>query len=514
MKKYYLLLVYFLIAKNIFSQGLTHQFLLGYDNGISAPNTSLRSILEINSNSILVVPDSFKMAFDATQANISDEQGNLLMYANGCWIADATGDTMQNGNNINPGSHSASYCNNFSGLNYPSMSAFLPYPGDTNLVLFVHHACNDGVNLNSDTLFYSIVDKRLNNGLGAVTQKRLVARKALGSRVLPAMSIVQHGNGRDWWVVTVSKFSDSLDVSLFTPTGVINYPRSASGFLGVNNGFGGLNLFSPDGAKFAFRCGDSFSTGGGVAYTRVLDFDRCTGLFTNPRQLNDTVYTQIVLLNFSPNSKYLYSGTASTITQINLDSTILSNGLDTVCQITPYCWPISGLTCNSFFNGTLTANGKIYISSGNSMVEMNYINYPDSNGIACDVQQHALRLPCYVFRSHVFHPNYYLGPAIGSACDSLPHVGLQENLNQVQNFKLYPNPSPSSSEIKISYLLPQNKEGRFFIYDNVGKLMYNEYLPPWSTLQYIQLPTLANGVYTCIIRSNNNQQVQKLVIVN
>ena len=499
-----------------FTQGMNHNFLLGYTTGLPDTNvTHNRARLEIDSNSLTVYPASFKMYFNAMQANISDEQGNLLMYTNGCWIADATGDTMQNGGNINPGSHANSYCTvGGYGFNYPSMSAFLPYPGDTNLVLFVHHACNDGVNLNSDTLFYSIVDKRLNNGLGAVTQKRLVARKALGSRVLPAMSIVQHGNGRDWWVVTVSKFSDSLDVSLFTPTGVINYPRKASGFSGVNNGYGGLNLFSPDGTKFAFRCGDSFSTGGGIAYTRVLDFDRCTGLFTNPRQLNDTVYTQIVLLNFSPNSKYLYSGTVSTLTQINLDSAVLSTGLDTVCQITPYCWPYSGLTCNSFFNGTLTANGKIYISSGNSMVEMNYINYPDSNGIACDVQQHALRLPCYVFRSHVFHPNYYLGPAIGSACDSLPHVGLQENLNQVQNFKLYPNPSPSSSEIKISYLLPQNKEGRFFIYDNVGKLMYNEYLPPWSTLQYIQLPTLANGVYTCIIRSNNNQQVQKLVIVN
>jgi hypothetical protein len=514
MKKYYLLLVFFLIVKNIFSQGLNHQFLLGYESALDVYTTSKRSILFFDTNNIQVLQDSFKMAFNATQANISDEQGNLLMYANGCWIADATGDTMQNGNNINPGSHSASYCNNFSGLNYPSMSAFLTYPGDTNLVLFVHHACNDGVNINSDTLFYSIIDKRINNGLGAVTQKRLVARKALGSRVLPAMSIVQHGNGRDWWVVTVSKFSDSLDVSLFTPTGVINYPRKASGFSGVNNGYGGLNLFSPDGTKFAFRCGDSFSTGGGIAYTRVLDFDRCTGLFTNPRQLNDTVYTQIVLLNFSPNSKYLYSGNLNMITQINLDSVVLSTGLDTVCQITPYCWPYSGLTCNKFMNGYLAANGKIYISSANSMVEMNYINHPDSNGVACDVQQHALRLPCYVFRSHVFHPNYYLGPAIGSACDSLPHVGLQENLNQVQNFKLYPNPSPSSSEIKISYLLPQNKEGRFFIYDNVGKLMYNEYLPPWSTLQYIQLPTLANGVYTCIIRSNNNQQVQKLVIVN
>jgi len=181
-----------------FTQGLNNNFLLGNTVGLDTNVTHRRANLFIDFNNITVRPDSFKMYFNAMQANISDEQGNLLMYTNGCWIADASGDTMQNGSNINSGSHANSYCNvGGSGLNVPAMSAFLPYPGDSNLVLFVHHACNDGVNLNSDTLFYSIIDKRLNNGLGAVTQKRLVARKAIGSRVLPAMSIVQHGNGRD-----------------------------------------------------------------------------------------------------------------------------------------------------------------------------------------------------------------------------------------------------------------------------------------------------------------------------
>jgi hypothetical protein len=276
---------------------------------------STKALLSIDTV-VTIQSANFKMAFNATQANLSNEQGNLLMYSNGCWIADASGDTMLNGSNINPGSHANSYCSN-DGLNVPAMSAFLPYPGDTNLVFFVHHACNINALTLSDSLFYSVIDKRLNNGKGAITLKRIFARRSK-LFVLPSMSIVQHGNGRDWWVVTVSKFSDSLDVSLFTPTGVINYPRKASGFSGVNNGYGGLNLFSPDGTKFAFRCGDSFSTGGGIAYTRVLDFDRCTGLFTNPRQLNDTIYTQYQLLNFSPNSKYLYSGNLNMITQIIL----------------------------------------------------------------------------------------------------------------------------------------------------------------------------------------------------
>ncbi|MBK8413241.1 MAG: hypothetical protein IPL22_01220 [Bacteroidetes bacterium] len=44
-----------------------------------------------------------KIPFSDTQGNISDENGDLLMSSNGYFIADATGDTMLNGANINPG---------------------------------------------------------------------------------------------------------------------------------------------------------------------------------------------------------------------------------------------------------------------------------------------------------------------------------------------------------------------------------------------------------------------------
>jgi hypothetical protein len=57
----------------------------------------------------------------------------------------------------------------------------------------------------------------------------------------------------------------------------------------------------------------------------------------------------------------------------------------------------------------LAANGKIYISSGNGVVDYHYISYPDSAGMACDVHLHDLHLPCYSFRGNVYHPNYYLG---------------------------------------------------------------------------------------------------------
>ncbi len=91
-------IIFLLIALSparLFSQGKTHHFLIGYgvptDSNVIAPYGQLL----FDNTSITTIGETRKMAFRATQGNISDENGNLLMVSNGCWIADATGDTMQ-----------------------------------------------------------------------------------------------------------------------------------------------------------------------------------------------------------------------------------------------------------------------------------------------------------------------------------------------------------------------------------------------------------------------------------
>jgi hypothetical protein len=79
-------------------QGFNHTFLLGYDTGLFDTNVvSTKARLDYTLNSISVIPETRKLAFRASQSNISDSAGNLLMATNGCWIANALGDTMLNG---------------------------------------------------------------------------------------------------------------------------------------------------------------------------------------------------------------------------------------------------------------------------------------------------------------------------------------------------------------------------------------------------------------------------------
>ncbi|MBE7510767.1 MAG: T9SS type A sorting domain-containing protein [Bacteroidia bacterium] len=52
------------------------------------------------------------------------------------------------------------------------------------------------------------------------------------------------------------------------------------------------------------------------------------------------------------------------------------------------------------------------------------------------------------------------------------------------------------------YLLPQNKAGKLEIFDINGRAVYSQNLPQWSTLQFISLPKIANGIYAIKINSN------------
>lgn len=98
-------------------QGLNRHFLIGYDIGLADTNVvSRKGDFEFDSLSYLLTPTNSKMPFLSTQGNISDNNGNLLMVSNGCWIADATGDTMQNGSGLLPNNFTNTWCDDISGI--------------------------------------------------------------------------------------------------------------------------------------------------------------------------------------------------------------------------------------------------------------------------------------------------------------------------------------------------------------------------------------------------------------
>ncbi len=494
-----------ILSTKLFAQGYNHTFLIGY----SLSNNLGR--IDFNLNSINTYNEIRQLRFRATQANISDANGNLLFASNGCWIMNSNKDTMLNGSELNPGLFTDGWCdqNGPGAMPIPHGNLIIPFPGDSAKYILFHQTGDYSIpGLVPSKVYYTVVDMNLDGGLGGVpvNQKNLIA---FSDTLSAGIAACKHANGRDWWIVALKDNSNIVYKVLLTSSGIASITTQIFNFPLPYPGNAGQPTFSPDGKKFAFTSG---YTGSNPYHDiRLFHFDRCTGLLYDSTLIPFNDGTTGFGLAFSSDSKYLYHSSFTKIFQINTDTTNIVASVDTVAYYDGY---ISGFPPNccatDFWLMYLAANGKIYISSGSGVVDMHFINYPDSAGLACDVQQHALPLPCLSGRGNVNHPNYYLGCDTTLGCTPC-YVGIEEHGKHDFKFSIMPN--PNYGNFKIIYLLPQNRNGTIEIFDINGRKVYEQNLPQWSTLQYISVPYLSEGMYSCVLTSGNERVVRKMVVL-
>jgi hypothetical protein len=497
-RRFFLLVQFIILSTIVYSQGYNHTWLIGYVEGQN------KARLNFDLNSYQFITEQRNIGFSSTQGNISDINGNFLMSSNGIWISNMTGDTMHNGYGLNPNSYTSNWPY---GLTLPNGNLFLPWPDDTTKYVLFHQTGNYDPNYNyaSRALYYSIIDMTGDSGKGEVIQKNtVIIQDTLGW----GLAACKHANGRDWWIVALRDSGNILHTVLLTPTGV-QYNNSQAFQFPQYLGMATHPTFSPDGSKFAFTHGKGVN---GYWYhdVRLLTFDRCIGVFSNPSHIDITDGIVGLGLAFSPNSQYLYVSKSHKIIQFNTDTINIAASIDTVAVNDGFYSPQPPFQTD-FGLMYLAANGKIYLSSGNSVQHLHEINYPDSAGTACDVQQHAIYLNgVWHSRSVPNHPNYYLGcdTTLGCPCLVSP-VGINEVSHDFR-FNIYPN--PSSGNFNIIYLLPQNKEGKLEVFDITGRIVFSYKLPPWSTLQQFNLPQLSQGIYAVKISSDGYNVTKKIII--
>jgi hypothetical protein len=452
-----------------------------------------------DSTSYVHSTENRKMPFKGTEATICDAQGNFLMSTNGIWIANANNDTMLNGSGLNPGTGASSWVY---GLPMINNALFIPFPGDTGKYLLIHHTQEQyGAGYPAFQLYMTSIDILLDNGLGAVTAKNEII---LEDTLNWGIGAVKHANGRDWWIIMVEQASSRIHKLLLSQFGV-----SVSTQLLSNAHYSWFNAsqipFNNSGDRFSYTANDSITQN---SFIVTANFDRCSGNIYNDTAIQLTFGSYLWGTAFSASGNKLYACSSSRVFQIDTDSLTI----DTVATYDGFISP-PGQTCcaTTFWNMYLAANGKIYITSGSGVQHLHEMNYPDSAGVACDVQQHSISLGYAQLRAIPNHPNYNLGPVVGSVCDTLS-VGLAEVTHDF-HFSITPNPV-SDGWVKLTYLLPQNKAGLLELYSITGQKVYGQTLPPWSTLQYVQLPELNNGMYSCVISSGQERTTKKMVVMN
>ncbi|HNA17474.1 MAG TPA: hypothetical protein PK678_13190, partial [Ferruginibacter sp.] len=269
-------------------------------------------------------------------------------------------------------------------------------------------------------LYYSIVDLKLNNGLGAVTQKNVLIDTTATKDALMA---VKHGNGKDWWLVTRRwdyynlTANNAFYVYLVDSNGISPLPVQSIGAMRTTGG--GDIVFNSDGTKMAVCDWRNL--------IELYDFDRCTGIISNPVNIEmpstTGPYKMYSSAVFSANDHFLYVMSVLAIDE---------------AYIYQYDLLVPNIATSKTLVGTimdsasvammkLAPDGKIYIGAwsrypGNAYpypaghynpvnTALTVINYPDSAGAACDFQLFSFPLGGHrTYRGLPHNPNYEMGP--------------------------------------------------------------------------------------------------------
>jgi hypothetical protein len=480
-------------------QAVNNIWLLGHQT-VNGP-ISQKGTIDFSSGIANIFPTTRKMKFQETQGNISDANGNLLMSSNGIWIANATGDTMLNGSGLNPGAFTDDHKTN--GLPLPYCNVILPWPGDTSKFVMFHQTGNY-LSIPASELYMTVIDMTLDNGLGGVILKNQIV---LQDNLSCGIGVCKHANGRDWWIVVMKDNSKKLYEALLTPTGISSVTSQV--FVDTICYFQNANqpVFSPDGSKFAFYTGyyPSSSNSYFVSKVSYFNFDRCTGLFSNHQMIDVSDGILGLASMFSSSSKYLYASSAFHIYQINTDTAVFT--VDTVAAYDGFLSPFNQTT---FWLMYLAQDNKIYTTSHNGVIDLGVINYPDSAGMACNVQQHSISLPCYHIASVPNHPNYFLGADSGSVCDTLS-VGIKDLAVAKKSISISPN--PASGVITINATQIKGNSVTIYIYDALSNLMRKKSVRVYDgyVTQDVFIETFRPGIYIVNVEAESSIYTAKFV---
>jgi hypothetical protein len=160
----------------------------------------------------------------------------------------------------------------------------------------------------------------------------------------------------------------------------------------------------------------------------------------------------------------------------------------------------------------LAPNGKIYVSTDNGCDAMHVIEYPDSNGISCNVMQHFFyfSFPSSNVVSVPNIPNFKLGPLSESICDSLTSIPKYDG----DEYKLSVYPNPSKGILMLKFNSPKVIDYSICVKDLAGRFLLQVKGNSVSgiNLQEMNLNEFANGIYfMTLILGEVNETIRVIV---
>lgn len=414
-----------------FSQGEFNNWLFGCRTGITF-NTVPPSPLPTN-----------HLCAARTSVSVSDSLGNLLFYSDGCNVLNRNHNVMPNGDNIT----SDCDCDMRVGVLQSISDDSIYY------LFWVNLSSQPPTQSPDNGLYYSVVDMRLDGGLGDIPagQKKIMVQP--NSTFPEEMVITRHQNNRDAWVVVKNYYNqNNYCAYLVTAAGVSTTPVvspsvNINTYPSCNNG---TMRISPDGTKLVYPrlYGDS---------NEFCSFNRATGRVTHMFWFGFGQLPFLLIgggsMEFSLDSRYLYLGTGDlggfTGDLFQFDASLTDS---TAFQMS--------MVHLGNYNHRLKLqrgpDGKIYVGEA-GIDSLMVINYPEIGGWGCSPQYNAIGMSTGTcsLGMPVFCQRYFIYICDTGACVGLPvhfypwtfpppdsvHWNFGDPSSGVANNSSLPNPS-------------------------------------------------------------------------
>jgi len=302
--------------------------------------------------------------------------GNTLFYTNGIDVYNRNNQLMPNGSGLY-GHESA-----------VQSALIVPVPCDTNR-FYIFTADQMGYITTGPAprgLNYSILDMRLQGGLGDITSKNVPLLNPASERI----TAVAHANGYDYWVIGHSRAANTFYAWRVTGAGISAPVVSVAG---INQGpsaplaaaftLGALKA-SPNGRKLAM-------TAYSLNLVEIFDFDPSTGRVTNGIPVYQgpmfNIRTPVYGVTFSPDNTKLYLAALGVLQQYDVSlatpAAIIASGVTVASSDAPAA-NVSGFM-------QIGPDGKVYIVHDSLWIGV--VNNPNLRGNACGYTSRRYQYP-------------------------------------------------------------------------------------------------------------------------
>ncbi len=493
-----LILVHVLASSILGQSKRDYQWIIGYDTSLLVAGGDA-ILMDFNFCPInpINVPSVHDFWMEGSNTSMSDEEGNLLFYSNGCYIVNKMGEIMENGDSINPGLVQDIYCS-AGGSPYVQGVLSIPAPGSDslyyvfNLDMDLPYWLQDPfLGVAPQRLYYQVIDMSQDNGLGKVVAKNQVAIQDTFARA--NIQAVRHANGVDWWVITAKSHSNCYFITHVTEQGVQTNTLECVGKVWSDHDGSGQALFTPAANKYI-----RFNSDNGL---NIFDFDNETGSLSNPTVIefpNDTFSHGGAAI--SSNSRFLYISARTNLYQFDLQAADIAASKTLIGVWDGFADPYPTI----FYLAALAPNNKIYISSTSSHKYLHVIHKPDSLGLACEFEQRGVKLPSYNYATIPNFPHYRSQPT-PMDCDSL--VSSKEIVPTKDEIKTYPNPTKGMVTIELNQI---NSNALIEVYDMFGRKRLAK--PLEHHIEQLDMTSFEEGMYIIIVKPAGKMTINEKLI--